>query len=187
MTTEQLYQELNYVNHSREKRSFYSKMVIENPSLIPQLMDVLFMVDDKISPRAAWVLEFVCSKNLNTFIPYLEQFTKNINKVHLDPAVRPVAKICEIIAKHYYSKENNLIKTALTKKQQERIIETCFDNMINDEKVAAKAYSMVALFLFGKDFDWIHSELKIILNRDYPLQSAAYKARARQILKKIKK
>ena len=70
---------------------------------------------------------------------------------------------------------------------QERIIETCFDYMINDEKVAPKAYGMVALFLFGKHFDWVHPELKIILDRDYPKQSPAFKARARQILKKIKK
>ncbi|GAL78179.1 hypothetical protein JCM19274_4678 [Algibacter lectus] len=54
MTTEQLYNELNYVNHSREKRLFYSKMVINNPALIPKLLDLLFMVDDKLSPRAAW-------------------------------------------------------------------------------------------------------------------------------------
>ena len=187
MTTEQLYNELNYVNHSREKRLFYSKMLINNPALIPKLLDLLFMVDDKLSPRAAWVLEFMCTENTDTIAPYLEPFTQGINKVHLDPAVRPVAKICQILAQHYYSKEDNLIKKALTKTQQERIIETCFDYMINDEKVAAKAYGMVALFLFGKDFDWIHSELKIILDRDYPTQSAAFKARARIILKKMKK
>lgn len=187
MTSEQLYKELNYVNHSREKRLFYANMVINNPDLIGKLLDILFMVDDKISPRAAWVLEFMCSKDVETIIPYLERFTKNMHKVHLDPAVRPVAKICEILAKHYYSKEDNGIKTALTKPQQERIIETCFDYMINDEKVAPKAYGMVALFLFGKDFDWIHPELKTILERDFQVQSAAFKARARQILKKMNK
>lgn len=187
MTTEQLYKELNYVNHSREKRQFYSKMLIENPKLVPKILDILFTVNDKISPRAAWVLEFMCSENINALIPHLEIFTKNINKVHLDSAVRPVAKICEIIAKHYYAKESNLIKNKLTKVHQERIIETCFDYMINDEKVAPKAYGMITLFLFGKDFDWIHSELKIILDRDYPTQSAAFKARARIVLKKMNK
>ncbi|MCL5128606.1 adenylosuccinate lyase [Algibacter sp. L4_22] len=187
MTTEQLYNELNYVNHSREKRLFYANMMINHPELIPKLLDILFRVDDKISPRAAWVLEFMCSKDIETIIPYLDRFTENIYKVHLDPAVRPVAKICELLAKYYNSREDNRIKTELTKVHQERIIETCFDYMINDEKVAPKAYGMVALFLFGKHFDWVHPELKIILDRDYPKQSPAFKARARQILKKIKK
>jgi hypothetical protein len=60
LTKEDLYQELNYVNHSREKRLFYANLVIGNPALVPLLLDILFMVDDKISPRAAWVFEFMC-------------------------------------------------------------------------------------------------------------------------------
>lgn len=187
MTTAQLYNELNYVNHSREKRLYYSNLVLSNPDLIPKLLEILFMVDDKISPRAAWVLEFMCSSKITSFVPYLDTFTENIHKVHLDSAVRPVAKICELLAKAYTSKTNIYIKNNLTDKHKEHIIETCFDYMINDNKVAAKAYGMTTLFMLGKDFDWVHSELALILKRDFQLQSAAYKARARQILKKIKK
>lgn len=187
MTTEQLYQELNYVNHSREKRLHYANLVLNNPSLIPKLLDILFRVDDKISPRAAWVFEFMCNHRIEAIIPYLDTFTKNLNKVHLDSAVRPVAKICEMLAKAYTAKEDNAIKTSLNATHKERIIETCFDYMINDEKVAPKAYGMITLFLLGKEYDWVHPELILILERDFTLQSAAFKARARHILKKLKK
>lgn len=187
MTTAELYHELNYVNHSREKRTYYANLVIENPELIPNLLEILFDVDNKISPRAAWVFEFMCSKNIEAIVPFLDVFTKNIHKVHLDSAVRPVAKVCELIANAYNSKINNTVKTTLTKVHKERIIEVCFDYMINDEKVAPKAYSMSTLFIFGKEFEWIYPELITILERDFSLQSAAFKARAKQILKKIKK
>lgn len=187
MTTEQLYAELNYVNHSREKRLYYANLVLANPELIPKLLDILFRVDDKISPRAAWVLEFMCSNKIEAIILYLEEFTKNINRVHLDSAVRPVAKICELLAKAYTIKTNIYIKNKLTEAHKDRIIETCFDYMINDEKVAAKAYGMTTLFMLGKDYDWVHPELELILKRDFQNQSAAFKARARHILKKIKK
>ena len=187
MTTEALYQELNYVNHSREKRLYYANMVINDTSLIPKLLDILFMVDDKISPRAAWVFEFMCGENLNTIIPYLDAFTKNMNKVHLDSAVRPVAKVCEYLVKALYSKQDNAIKHALNAEHKEKIIEACFDWMINDEKIAPKAYAMNSLFLLGRDYDWIHPELALILERDYQMQSSGFKARARHILKKIKK
>jgi hypothetical protein len=40
--------------------------------------------------------------------------------------------------------------------------------------------------MLGKHFDWIYPELRIILNKDYQYNSAAYKAVAREILKKIK-
>ena len=67
MTTEELYKELNYVNHSREKRLHYANLVIDNPDLIPKLLEILFMVDDKISCRAAWVFEFMCGEKLRRF------------------------------------------------------------------------------------------------------------------------
>ncbi|WP_282136135.1 adenylosuccinate lyase [Seonamhaeicola maritimus] len=187
MTTEQLYNELNYVNHSREKRTYYANLVIGNPDLVSKLLEILFKVNDKISPRAAWVFEFMCSDNIETIIPHLDKFTEQMHKVHLDSAVRPVAKVCELIAKAYTSKTENKIKEFLTPIHKERIIETCFDYMINDEKVAPKAYSMSTLFIFGKEYDWIYPELITILERDFSEQSAAFKARARQILKKINK
>lgn len=187
MTTAQLYNELNYVNHSREKRLHYANLILANPDLFPKLLDILFRVDDKISVRAAWVFEYMCNQNIEVIIPYLDTFTANMRQVHLDPAVRPVAKICELLAVAYTSKENNKIKHALTDKHKERIIETCFDYMINDEKIAPKAYSMNTLFLLGKDYDWVHPELALILERDFQMQSSGFKARARHILKKLKK
>ena len=186
MTREQLYTELNFVNHSREKRLQYANLVLENLDILPALLDILFMVDDKMSCRAAWVLEFVCAENIEIILPYMDDFTKNIHKVHLDPAVRPVAKICEYLAKVYFSKPDNNVKLALATRHKERLIETCFDYMIRDEKIAAKAYSMNTLYLFGKEFDWIHPELVLIIERDYQMQSSGFKARAKHILKKIK-
>lgn len=187
MTKEDLYQELNYVNHSREKRLYYANLVIDNPNLVPILLDILFMVDDKISPRAGWVFEFMCGENLEAVIPYLDTFTQNIGKVHLDSAVRPVAKVCEYLITAYYSKTENKIQSALSPIHHERIIEACFDWMINDEKIAPKAYAMNTLYLLGKDYDWVHPELVMILERDYQMQSSGFKARARRILKQLKK
>ncbi len=187
MTTDQLYRELNYVDHSRANRLKYANLIIDNPDLIPKLLDILFMVDDKVSCRAAWVFEFMCGEKLKAIIPYLDTFTENMHKVHLDPAVRPVAKVCEYLIKAYYSKEDNSIQTSLTSKHKEKIVEACFDWMINDEKIAPKAYAMNTLYLLGKDIDWIHPELALILERDFQMQSSGFKARARHILKWIKK
>lgn len=187
MTKTELYKELNYVNHSREKRLKYANLVIDNPELVAPLLEILFEVDDKISCRAAWVFEFMCSEKLEAIMPHLDVFTANVSKVHLDSAVRPVAKVCELLAKTYYGKEVSEIKNHLTQPHKEQIIEACFDWMINTkEKVAPKAYGMYALFHLGKEFNWVYPELIIILERDFTTQSAAFKARARQILKRIK-
>ena len=152
MTTAQLYDRLNYVDSSRKNRLEHAHLVIKDPELIPKLIEILFMVDDKISCKAAWILEFICTEDLKSLIPYLDIFTDNLSKVHLDSAIRPVAKICEMLAKAFYSKENNSVKSALQYKHKEKIIETCFDIMITDEKIAPKAYAMNTLYFFWKRF-----------------------------------
>lgn len=185
MTTEQLYKELTYVNHSRENRQKYAHLVIANPKLLPQVLDILFQVDDKHSARAAWLLEFVAREDLYTILPHLDRILGTMKNVHLDPAVRPMAKICEYLIEAYY-KNDSKIRAALSPEHKEYIIENCFDWMINDEKIAPKAYSMNTLYLLGQDYDWIHSELVLILERDFQMQSSGFKARARHIIKKIR-
>ena len=187
MTIDELYKELDYVNHSREKRQKYAQLVIGNPDLIPKVMSILFDVDKKVSCRAAWLLEFVARENLDAILPYLDTFINTMHTVHLDPAVRPVAKICEYLIEAYYHIEPNKTKECLTQEHKEKIIELSFDYMITDQKVAVKAYSMNTLYLLGKEYDWIHTELALILERDFHAGSAAFKARARHLLKRLKK
>lgn len=187
MTLDEFYEELSNVNASRENRLKYANMVLKDMGLFPKLIDIMFRVDDKISSRAAWVFEFVCAEYIYAIIPYLDTFTSNLKKVHLDSSVRPMSKVCGFIASTYYSKEYNTLKKALKPQHIKRIIEACFDWMINDEKIAPKVYAMETLFLFGKDYDWVHPELAQILEQDFPTQSAGYKVRAKRVLKKINK
>jgi len=187
LTSEQLYKELDYVNHSRENRKKYALLVINNPELIPFVIDILFRVDDKISCRAAFLLEFVARENLDSILPYLDRITENMHKVHLDSAVRPIAKICEYLVEAYYHKHDNHTKEYLSETHREKIVEISFDYLITDQKIAPKAYSMNTLYLLGIDSDWIHPELVLILERNMHLQSAGFKARARHLLRKIKR
>jgi hypothetical protein len=186
MTLNEFYEKLKSVNASRESRLKYANLVLNDMQLFPKLVDILFMVDDKTSSRAAWVLEFVCKDYIFAIVPYLDTFTSHIKTIKLDASVRPVSKICTLIAETYYDKQPNVLKKILNSKQKELIVEASFDWLINDEKIATKAHAMDTLFLFGKDFKWIHPELVQILEQDFQNQSPGFKARAKQILKKIK-
>ncbi len=186
MTREELYHALDYVNHSRAKRAEMSALMLEKPHLMAMLMEIAFTVDDPISNRAWWVLEFTAKENLSYLLPHLDEFTDNLNRVHLDSSIRPAAKICELLMNAYSSKLPNETRNALTEIHLERITSACFDWLIGEHKVAAQAYSMTCLLLLGEKLDWIHPELKMILEQNYTSGSAAYKARARMTLAKIK-
>ena len=86
-------------NPKKENRNKVANIVQNHKNLFKHLVATTFMVDDKISIKAAWVLEWICTHhNLNCMLPHLDEFTKNISKVHFDSATRPCAKICEHLA-----------------------------------------------------------------------------------------
>lgn len=187
MTIEQFYEELSNMTALRENRLKYAKMVLNDMSLFPKLIDIMFRVDDNTSSRAAWVFEFVCDEYIYAIIPYLDTFTSHLKKVHLDSAVRPISKVCGFIADAYYLKQPNTLKKTLRSLHKERMIEACFDWMISDQKIAPKVYAMETLYLLGTEYEWIHPELVQILEQDFPTQSAGYKVRAKRVLKKLNK
>ncbi len=174
-------------NAKRVNREHVANIVVENIELIPFLMELVFDVGNKLSIKAAWTLEIVCEQNLSLLVPYLDNFTKNIGSLIFDSAVRPASKICNFLAIAYNSRKDSLVKNSLTKEHLDNIIETGFDWMISNHKVATKAYSMNAIFLFGKNYDWVHQELKLILEQNIPKESAAYKARGKITLGLINK
>ena len=162
----------------RLNREFIRDYVFQNPDKLQYLMQIGYNENDKIHVKACWSLELIFELKLELLFPYLDDFISKIPVYKNDSAIRPVSKICLFLSKS---------KTIpLSDNQETKIIEACLDWLIQDEKVAAKAYSMRALYNFGKKHPWIHEELKTILSQDYPNHSAAYKAVAREILKELK-
>ena len=174
-------------NAKRENRQQVANLVLENSELLPFLLEITFEIKNKLSIKAAWSLELVLEQQLDWLTPHLDCFTDNISTVIFDSAVRPMSKICNFIAIAYNSQKDSLIKEFLTKKQIVLIIETGFDWMISNQKVAVKAYTMNALFLLGKNYDWVHEELKLIIQQNITNESPAYKARGRMTLELINK
>lgn len=185
MNKEQLYKALENVNHSRDKRKEMAQMVLINPKLISLLFEIALEDNTHISSKACWVLEFSAKENIASILENIDDFTTTISIVKLDSSVRPMAKICEYLITAYFHKQENKTQASFTNAHLEKITNSCFDWLIGNHKVAAQAYSMTCLYLLGKKFDWIHPELKMVLEQNYSSGSAAYKARARLTLAKI--
>ncbi|WP_372793213.1 adenylosuccinate lyase [Lutibacter sp.] len=177
----------NIENAKRINRLRVANIVLQNHELFRYLLELVFEINNKLSIKAAWVLEFVLFEKLDWLAPHLNYFTENISKVKFDSAVRPISKICEFLAKAYTSKNNSIIKAEINSNHIDKIIEAAFDWLIENQKVAVKVYSMELLFLFGKNKDWIHKELHLIIQQNITNESAAYHARGKKILSWINK
>jgi hypothetical protein len=172
-------------NAKRIYRDSLAKFAIENDEAIEFLVDLTFENEKKTAIKSAWVLELVCLENIDLIAKYLVFFSENINKPSHESILRPLSKICFQITNAYYSKSDNKIKNIISDKIINNIIEANFDWLINNHNVANQVFAMDTLFLFGKEFHWIHDELKLVLEQNILEASSGYQVRAKRILKKL--
>ena len=181
----ELQAKLDYVNAYRENRLMAAQYVLENQHLFGELVSICFSPEDKNNHKACWILEFVSYEELLWLQPYLDFFCSNLKVLKDESAIRPIAKVVQLLVKSHYKKNESGI--SLSEENLQDGIEASFDWLINDVKVATKAYSIRTLYILGNHYDWIHPELQIVLNKDYGDHSAAYKAVAQEVLRKIEK
>ncbi len=180
----ELQKKLDYVNAYRENRLKAAQEILENQSLFGELVSICFSPEDKNNHKACWILEFVSYEELLWLQPHLDFFCSNLKVLKDESSLRPIAKVTQLLVKSHYKKNENGIN--LSEENLQECIEASFDWLITDVKVATKAYSIRTLYILGNYYDWIHPELKVIIDKDYADHSAAYKAVAKEVLKKIK-
>lgn len=181
----ELQTKLDYVNAYRANRLLAAQNVLENHHLFDELVQICFSPSDKNNHKACWILEFVSYEELLWLQPHLDFFCSNLKVLKDESSIRPIAKVVQLLVKSHYKKNENGI--LLSEQNLQDCIEASFDWLIDDIKVATKAYSIRTLYILGNHYDWIHPELQIILNKDYANHSSAYKAVAKEVLKKIEK
>ena len=162
----------------RISREYIHDYVFQNPEKLKFLIEIALNEKDNIHSKACWTLELILEIKLELILPFLDDFLAKTGHYKDDSAIRSISKICMFLSK------SKTIK--LSENQKTKIIETCLDWLIQDKKAATKAYSMRALYNFGKKHSWINEELKNILSQDFFKHSAAYKAVAKEILRKLK-
>ena len=169
---------------TKENRDRVANIVLESPTLFEELIYSTFQVEDKLSIKAAWILEWITTHHgIHHLYPHLNYFTKGISKLQFDSSIRPCAKICEQLAIAYDEKNDQ----QLTSTRINEIVETGFEWLITPQKIAVRAYTMNMLFIFGKNIEWIHPELKHLISSKIKHESKGCEARGKYVLKAIEK
>lgn len=178
----------NIENDKKENRDYVANIVSKDRNLQKSLVAKVFDVDDKLSIKAAWILEWITTHyDLNLLLPHLDVFCNQLSILHFDSAIRPCSKICEQLAMAYYSKVPNRVKQALLPPHIESMVTAGFDWLITPQKIAVKAYTMTALYLFGTEQDWIHPELEHLIRTKIMHEGKGCKARGNKVLDLIEK
>lgn len=187
MTLAELHFDIKNVNHSKASRAKAVDLVIHNLEVLPELIEKAFS-DDKNHFKYCWWLEFLNRQYVEVLCPYMDTILEQAQYLTDQSAIRPIARIIETYCLNYYSKApHESVKNMMNNSIKELMVTRSFEWLIDDElKVAPRAYSMISLYHLGKDVSWVHAELQLVIEQNYANESAAYKARGRMVLKKLK-
>ena len=188
MSIERIKQILNEMGPAeRINRENTVDQILEELTLLPSLIDVIFQTNFPQHHKAAWTLEILLERDLYAIIDYLEVFTSQLHTVKHQSALRAISKICLWISQAYSKKQDPIFLKNLSPKQIHRIVENSFDWLIGKNKVATKAYTMASLYHLGnlpnKEFAWIHKELNLTILQNIEGSSPAYQAQGKKILR----
>jgi hypothetical protein len=134
----------------------------------------LFLNDEyRVVQRAAWPLSYAAIAHPPLLQKHFGRLLKNLKKPGLHDAVkRNTVRLLQYIA--------------IPKKYQGEIMNLCFDYIISPiEKPAVKAFSLTLLHNLSKQYPEIKQELKTIIEDRWDFESAAFKSRAKKILKEL--
>ena len=183
MTNKNIISQLNDMSSLRIDRERIADLFLKEKPTINQLLAIVFNVDNKVCIKAAWALEVVLERDVTRIYPHLNEFINQLNKVQYGSAVRGLSKISKFII--VQNKKGNI--PFFTNELKDKLAETAFDWMISDHKVAVKAYAMFTLYYLGKEIEWIHDELILIISNNMDSETAAYKSRGKITILAIEK
>lgn len=176
-----LYNKIAYSSGCRDSREEVANMVLNDKSLLSDLVHVALDTTDKHHHRACWILELVCEAKITWLKEYLPRFCSKLSYLKNESAIRPMGKICLFAVK-----QNDKNSGFISEEALQQITEVCFDWLITpNRKVGAKYYAIHTLYILGKNNNWIYPELRPILEQGFNEHTAAYKIAARDILRKI--
>lgn len=185
MRKEELWESLALLCQKREDRHKLLAFVHQNPKSIAVLMEMIFLEEKEYGLLVGWSMDLVIQEDLYVILPFLDDFCQGIPSLRNQSAIRTMSKICATLMEFYYHKKDPKVIRSMKVEYRKIIAEVSFDWLLGEHKVAAKVFSMSSLYELGKEFDWIHPELEIILQRGYASGSVGYRSRARKVLERL--
>ena len=92
-----------------------------------------------------------------------------------------------MVCEAYFKKKDPVFTQNITDDQLEKIMTSSFDWLIGPMNMAPKVFSMTSLYYLGLKFNWVHPELKLVLEDSYAEGSTGYQNRAKKTLDKLAK
>jgi hypothetical protein len=140
-----------------------------------ELMACFTSDDNKLAQRAAWSMRWAAEKRPDLIIPHVGSLVKQLNRVDVhDAVIRNSLKVLECVVN-------------IPEEYHGAVLDACF-GLLSDRKtpIAIKVFSMSLLFKLSNHYPEIKNELRLIVQENMELETAAFRSRGRKILQAIR-
>lgn len=182
MDKEELYLALNSWRLSKPKIDHLVQTLEHHPDLVEVLLDTIYQEDKEGTFNASWVFDHLMRKRLAFLLPQLDKFCSGLATLQSESCIRPMAHVCQMITEAYFKKKDSSFRKKVTEIHLDQMVTACFDWLIGEHKMAAKVFAMTSLLHLGKKFEWIHPELRSVLEQSMGDGTAGYRNRAEKTL-----
>ena len=157
--------------HSKEQCDKIVRYVGNDPERFAELMGLFLKGEYRVAQRAAWPMSYCVHNYPELLAPWFKQILPLLQKpgVH-DAVVRNIVRMLQFVT--------------IPKRYHGQVMNACFDFIAsNNIPVAIKAFSLTVLENLSKEYPDIKAELKLIIEERWPHETAAFRSRAKKILK----
>ena len=159
--------------HSKAQKDKIVNWVSNSQKRFDELFSLFLNDNSQVTQRAAYPLSYCIERNPGLIHKHFSKLLKNLQKKNLHNAIkRNTLRILELapIPKRYHGQLMNI----------------CFEYIQSPKEfIAVKAFSLTVLQNLSKQYPEIKQELKTIIEDRWDIESAAFKSRARKILKEL--
>jgi hypothetical protein len=138
-----------------------------------ELMQCFLSKEYRLAQRAAWCVGNAVKQQPQLIQPYIKELVDQLERKDVHAAViRNSVRILQDVT--------------IPEELHGHVMNACFAFIESNEiPVAIKAFSLTTLFNLSKIYPDIQPELKLIIEERLPHETAAFKSRAKKILKQL--
>ncbi len=161
--------------HTKENCKTIVEWVGNNISRFNQLFNLFLEDEYRVTQRAAWPMSYCVIAHPEFMENNLDKLISNLQKQNLHDSIkRNTVRLLQAIE--------------IPKEYEGAIMEICFNYVeLPTEAVAIKAFALTILGKLAKKYPEIIPEIKLLIADQYPHQSAAFKVRAKKLLKEFER
>jgi hypothetical protein len=159
--------------HSKPHALSIANYACTSTNNFKELMQCFLDDEYRLAQRAAWSVSWAARKKPEMIIPYIKDLVAQLHRSDVHAAVvRNSVRILQEID--------------IPEKFHGKVMDCCFKFIESHETpIAIKAFSLTILQNLSKKYPEILPELKLIIEERWQHETAAFKSRAKKILKEI--